>query len=906
MTEQDYIIETGNARPPQQPNDQEALAAAATRLDALGLHLVATKTSDPTKVATDERTGRDSLLCKHYIGKGWVERRQPIKAVVGRIKSKEKCGLSARPFGPFSQLALLVLDYDAKGGVSLERAAEEVRRVSNDYCVIHSSTSPGHAQFWLRVHPTGAPTQGAWVIDDKVVGEFYCECDRHIYLHGALNAAGLADWLDRKPEMTDHRTLDIRPMRDRPSAVAAKSDSYGDEPCPWRVEQAVLDLCELHGLVCRKDADGQLSIGRKQGSIKVDPRRGLVNEFDVSSGFQGGRLPDLVMEVRGCDIAAAMEWLDGYKVSPLDEHEEIVVPGDRLLNDDVKDEADAREREQDEAEARAADDRHDTEFDEWSPSNSALIALSQTHPPVEIECGSPSPTALNDPWHFYTTGEIDHNGKPKRIRYLSNETEVVQARAESLYRKAELRRGDIPDIELRHTGRQFINKTDKAGGRPLSWAVWRQGRWMPIRKVAATESIAQFVKQYLKIVVENKRDPSKTEIKDDKRRAGSKVFLGNVVEMMEGFAPWDTMSSSWDRDPMLLGFGVRSTLDLRTQQVADRRPQDLITKEIRATFNEEVATMTEDELVKKFAVFQLLQAMFPNRQTRRAFLHLLAGGLVSGEWSGLLVLLDGIGRTGKTTITRAWARMLGDYGKEGLPTGFITVGGQGGKRGSDTFTAGNAAAEMNGVRGAIFADIGRDQVIDSERVKVMSGSARRDERRTKSEGNISVLYEAVVIAPFNGGLTIDHYDDSSGARIWNFRVADEARDVPLATKREAENEENINALFSHLVPLARRIVAAGTYPPKPPEVVALDRELAIKASPVFAALEEVAVPERMGMLPVDDVIEPLSRQLGRRLSNSDAIDELRKAQIKISKRAVVITPGDRRRAIYDWTPRKSG
>lgn len=235
------------------------------------------------------------------------------------------------------------------------------------------------------------------------------------------------------------------------------------------------------------------------------------------------------------------------------------------------------------------------------------------------------------------------------------------------------------------------------------WLIWGGQFWEPDETGYITWFIVDTYRR-IKAACELIEDEDRRE-KTLKSASG----LGNykniksalaVAQSLNGFA---TLVNDWNADPML--FGVKNgILDLRTGEVSDGKPSQLISKCSETHFDKKAACPRWE---------QFLQEIFSNNQPVINFIQRAIGytltGLVSEQYVYMLI---GNGSNGKSTFLNIILKILGSYG---IKTPFGTFE----RRFSSSTT--NDIASLEGHRFIMASESNKGVVIDEARLKSLTG-----------------------------------------------------------------------------------------------------------------------------------------------------------------------------------------
>lgn len=184
----------------------------------------------------------------------------------------------------------------------------------------------------------------------------------------------------------------------------------------------------------------------------------------------------------------------------------------------------------------------------------------------------------------------------------------------------------------------------------LGWLVWDGKRWAPdeaARAVGMAKATARELYQ------EAYSEPDETKRKDLSRWAAASENAARIQGMLTLAQPDLAINvDALDADPWLLNCN-NGTLDLRTGELRDHDPRDLITK---------LAPTAYDPDARSSALEIYLRDATQGDEGLRAYLQRAAGYSLTGSTAEeAFFLLLGPAATGKTTLVESLLAVLGDY-----------------------------------------------------------------------------------------------------------------------------------------------------------------------------------------------------------------------------------------------------
>lgn len=190
--------------------------------------------------------------------------------------------------------------------------------------------------------------------------------------------------------------------------------------------------------------------------------------------------------------------------------------------------------------------------------------------------------------------------------------------------------------------------------------------------------------------------------------------------------------ANFDRDPYLLNT-PSGTLDLRTMQMRDHDPADLITMVAGAPYDPD-ARSEEWE--------RTLEHALPDPEVRD-FFHRLCGSFLEGTaQDDIVVTIHGPTNTGKSTVLRAVAAAMGHYARSTEYATFATHEKRAGR-------ATPELAPLVGRRLVLAFEGGKSVELDAERIKQLSSGDPGSVRDVhKSEEEMHARFKIVLVSNF--------------------------------------------------------------------------------------------------------------------------------------------------------------
>ncbi len=192
----------------------------------------------------------------------------------------------------------------------------------------------------------------------------------------------------------------------------------------------------------------------------------------------------------------------------------------------------------------------------------------------------------------------------------------------------------------------------------IGWLVWDGHRWKQDGERLVQELAQDTVRAiYLEAAAAEDSDASK-RLASWATKSESARSVAAMLEMAQagGVA---VEPSKLDADPNLLNL-ENATLDLRTGEVREQRPSDLITRMLPVRYDPHASC----PLFEKH-----LELVLPDPAVRNYFMEVVAYSLSGSTAEQCIHILLGDGETGKSTTSDLFRDMVGDYGlvvKRGL------------------------------------------------------------------------------------------------------------------------------------------------------------------------------------------------------------------------------------------------
>lgn len=298
------------------------------------------------------------------------------------------------------------------------------------------------------------------------------------------------------------------------------------------------------------------------------------------------------------------------------------------------------------------------------------------------------------------------------------------------------------------------------------WLIW-DGTWW------AHDSTGQAARWMKAIARSLTADAMAIEDNDDRAKALSAAKRGESSRAIAGAltlasteAELAVSPGQLDADPYLLNC-TNGTLNLRTGELHDHDPADMLTKMTGAAFDPDAAG-------PEFAKF--LKRVQPQDEMRAYLGRLLGHALEGRVTEHVLGIFHGIGRNGKGTLIGAVDSALGDYADPADPE-LLTA---------RTFDAHpTSTADLFGLRLAILHETDKGRRLAEATVKRLTGGDRLKARRMREDfWSFDPSHTFVMLT--NHKPLISGTDEAIWARLrlvpWDVVIPAAERDLALADK----------------------------------------------------------------------------------------------------------------------------
>lgn len=311
------------------------------------------------------------------------------------------------------------------------------------------------------------------------------------------------------------------------------------------------------------------------------------------------------------------------------------------------------------------------------------------------------------------------------------------------------------------------------------WLVWDGQRWAHDTTGQAQRWMKVIARRLTTEALALEGEQERKAAMNLARRAESSASVKGALVLASTESGIVVTPDGLDADPFLLNC-TNGTLDLRTGELHDHDPADLLTKMSAAAFQPGAAG-------PEFAKF--LKRVQPDPEMRAYIARLLGHGLEGRVVEHVLGIHHGVGRNGKGTLIGAVNTALGDYADAADPD-LLTA---------RTFDAHpTSTADLHGLRLAVLHETDKGRHLAEATVKRLTGGDRLKARRMREDfWSFEPSHTFVMLT--NHKPVISGTDEAIWARLrlvpWNVVIPPEERDLTLADKLALE----LDAVLGFLV-----------------------------------------------------------------------------------------------------------
>lgn len=302
------------------------------------------------------------------------------------------------------------------------------------------------------------------------------------------------------------------------------------------------------------------------------------------------------------------------------------------------------------------------------------------------------------------------------------------------------------------------------------WLVWDGQRWAPDATGQAQRWMKVIARRITTDALALEAEQERKAAMSLARRAESSASVRGALSLASTEHGIVVTPDDLDTDPFLLNC-TNGTLDLRTGELHDHDPGDMLTKMTGAAYRPGATGL-------EFARF--LERVQPEAAMRDYLGRLLGHGLEGRVVEHVLGILHGVGRNGKGTLIGAVQSALGDYADAADPD-LLTA---------RTFDAHpTSTADLYGLRLAILHETDKGRRLAEATVKRLTGGDRLKARRMREDfWSFAPSHTFVMLT--NHKPVISGTDEAIWARLrlvpWDVVIPAGERDLGLADKLALE------------------------------------------------------------------------------------------------------------------------
>ncbi len=338
---------------------------------------------------------------------------------------------------------------------------------------------------------------------------------------------------------------------------------------------------------------------------------------------------------------------------------------------------------------------------------------------------------------------------------------------------SEVRRTDLGNAELfvaQHGDRMRYNWSTG------QWLFYDGMRWNPYTGKATAQCLAfdtarSILEKATKINdTQQRKDATKWSFSSE-----SSFRIRAMLEMAKALKPIECYAEDLDKDQFLLNL-ENGTLDLRTGELREHNPDDMITKLAPVTWNGEVSSLNDNELW-----LRCVATWMSEDEPAINYLKRLGGMCLTGSTtSRVFPIFWGPGKNGKNSFLDTLMKLMGDYAVV-APRSLL--------RGSYHEEHATELAGLIGSRFVVASETKRNMVLKTSLVKSFTGDARMRTRFMRQDYFDFTPTFKVILMTQNLPI-IDEVTDAIWDRVhrvgWDVRIPDEHQDDQLLEKLKSE------------------------------------------------------------------------------------------------------------------------
>ena len=239
----------------------------------------------------------------------------------------------------------------------------------------------------------------------------------------------------------------------------------------------------------------------------------------------------------------------------------------------------------------------------------------------------------------------------------------------------------------------------------IGWHHWDGKRWAFDDGGYAKRAVIYILEQAIAETIGATKDSPLAALRRDVRKCESAFGVTGILALAAALEPFATTVRDLDPDPYLLNC-ANGTLDLRTMQLDDHNPADLITKVTRGAYHADADSQLWTAFLKK---------VLPDSDVRDYLRRVTGVALLGSVIEHNLIFATGNGRNGKGTFYETVLFALGDYADMAAPELFMD------NRRTSSSAPATAEMALRGLRLAVLTESGRGRRLDEAKMKRLTG-----------------------------------------------------------------------------------------------------------------------------------------------------------------------------------------
>ncbi len=189
----------------------------------------------------------------------------------------------------------------------------------------------------------------------------------------------------------------------------------------------------------------------------------------------------------------------------------------------------------------------------------------------------------------------------------------------------------------------------------VGWFAFNGKQWQEDQRGLASRAVGKVMRQALADSLDDK------DLQSDVRKCESANGMRGILDVAATLDTFAAIADDLDADPYLLNC-ANGTVDLRTLKMRKHSPDDRITKQTRAAYND-----AHDG--NEWETF--LTEILPDESVREYLQRLIGSALLGEVRDHVLPILTGTGANGKSVLITALSFALGDYASTAEPNLFM-------------------------------------------------------------------------------------------------------------------------------------------------------------------------------------------------------------------------------------------